>query len=285
MKKAKHYGALPLALLLIAAFAAGCTNNNNSTTNTGGNNGSGEPVKLVVGATPVPHADILEVVKGVLAEEGIELEIVEFQDYVIPNTALDAGELDANFFQHQPYLDSFNEERGMDLVALVGVHFEPLGLYPGRTATLEELQDGAIIAVPNDTTNEARALMLLESAGLITLAEGAGMSTTINDIVENPRNISFNELDAAMINKVLPDVDFAVINGNFAIDAGLDVATDALVLEDKNSLAAATYANIVVTRNGDDRPEILALAKAITGDAVKKYLEDTYNGGAVVPVF
>lgn len=241
--------------------------------------------KIVVGASITPHAEILEVAKGVLATKGYELEIKEYNDFVQPNLALDAGDLDANFFQHQTYLDQFNEERGLDLVSVAFVHYEPFGIYPGKTKTIEEIPDGGEIAVPNDRTNEARALLLLETQGLIKLTEGVGMEATVIDIVENPKNLEIHEIEAAQLARSVQDVDLAVINGNFAIQAGLNASKDAIVVEDKDSVAAETYGNVIAVRKGDeDREEIKALVEAVTSDEVKEYIESTYEG-AVVPKF
>ncbi len=247
---------------------------------------SEEPVAVIkVGASPVPHAEILEAIKPVLAEQGYELEIVEFTDYVQPNLALEDGSLDANYFQHVPYLDSFNAENGTNIVSLAAVHFEPLGIYPGQTASLDALVDGAQVAVPNDPTNEARALLLLEAQGLIKLTEGVGLDATVTDIAENPKNLKIVEIEAAQLPRSLPDVDIAVINGNYAIDAGLNAATDALTAENSASIAATTFANILAVRAGDEgREELKALAAALLSETSKKFIEDTYQG-AVVPVF
>lgn len=246
---------------------------------------SAELVKIVVGASPTPHAEILEAIKPVLAEQGYDLEIVEFTDYVQPNLALEDKSLDANYFQHVPYLDDFNAEHGTKIVSLAGIHFEPLGIYAGKTATLDALANGAQVAIPNDGSNEVRALLLLESAGLIKLKEGVGVKATIKDIVENPKDLKIVELEAAQIPRSLQDVDIAVINGNYAIEAGLNAATDALDREKADSLSATTYANIVAVREGDEkRPELVALAAALKSDTAKKFIEDTYKG-AVIPVF
>ena len=244
-----------------------------------------EPVVIKVGASPVPHAEILEAIKPVLAEQGYKLEIVEFTDYVQPNLALEDGSLDANYFQHVPYLDSFNAENGTNIVSLAAVHFEPLDIYPGKTASLDALADGAQVAVPNDPTNEERALLLLEAQGLIKLTEGVGLEATVTDIAENPKNLKIVEIEAAQLPRALPDVDIAVINGNYAIDAGLNAATDALAAEDPASIAATTFANILAVRAGDEgREELKALAAALLSETSKKFIEDTYKG-AVVPVF
>ncbi|MDF2614002.1 MAG: ABC-type metal ion transport system, periplasmic component/surface antigen [Clostridia bacterium] len=241
--------------------------------------------KIVVGASPTPHSEILAVAKEVLKEKGYELEIKEFTDYVQPNLTLENKELDANYFQHQPYLDDFNAKNKTNIVSAAAVHYEPLGFYPGKVKKLEELADGATIAVPNDTTNEARALLLLETIGLIKVNPDAGLNATINDITENPKNIKIQELEAAQIARSLADVDFAVINGNYAIQAGLNAATDALVKEEKESLAATTFANILAIRKGDEnREELKALIDALKSEEVKKFIEEKYQG-AVVPIF
>ena len=242
--------------------------------------------KITVGASPTPHAEILNgPVKEVLAEQGYELVVTEFTDYILPNTATEQGEVDANYFQHEPYLKSFNEENGTHLVPVCAVHYEPFGIYPGNVATLEEVSDGAKVAVPNDTTNEARALLLLQQEGLIKLADGAGITATAKDIVENPKNLQIKELEAANIPNALKDVDIACINGNYAQAAGLSVEKDALAVEATDSLAAETYANVLVVKDGNqDSEKIQALAKALKSDAVRDFINKTYEG-AVVPVF
>ncbi len=238
---------------------------------------------LKVGASPSPHAEILNFVKDQLAEQGIELEVVEFTDYVLPNKSLEAGEIDANYFQHQPYLEDFNAKEGASLVGAVKVHFEPFGIYPGKTASLDALQDGAEIAVPNDTTNEARALQLLEQQGLLKLKEGAGLEATVKDITENPRNLKITELPAEQLSRALSDVDFAIINGNYALSAGL--AGKALVTEGTDTQAREQFQNVLAVRSGDEnRPEIKALITALTSDETKTFLEQTYPG-VVIPVF
>ncbi len=235
-----------------------------------------------VGASPSPHAEILAVAKDVLADQGYTLEIVEFNDYIIPNTSVESGELDANYFQHIPYLNSFNEENGTHLVSVLNVHYEPLGIYAGKTASLDELQDGAVIAIPNDTTNEARALLLLEANGLITLREGAGLNATVLDIESNPHNYDIQELVAEQVPLALPDVDIAVINGNFALTNELG---EALVYESADSDAAETYINVLVVKEGNENlDKIQALVEALSSDEVREYIVDTF-GEAVVPVF
>ena len=245
---------------------------------------SGELVEIVVGASPAPHAEILAAAEPVLNEAGYTLKIVEYTDYVQPNLALEAGELDANYFQHGPYLEQFNEEQGTDLVSAGTIHYEPFGIYAGKTASLEELADGATVAVPNDTTNEARALLLLEAQGLLKLKEGAGLDATRNDIEENPKNLEILEVEAAQIPLSLQDVDIAVINGNYAIDAGLKVS-DALAVEASDSEAAVTYGNVVAVKNGDENSDkTKALVEALKSDTVKEFIDETY-AGAVVPMF
>ena len=244
----------------------------------------GELTKLIVGASPAPHAEILNAAKDILAEKGYELQVMEYVDYIQPNLALESGDLDANYFQHLPYLESFNEENGTDLVSAAAIHYEPFGIYAGRTASLDDLAEGAVVAVPNDTSNEARALLLLEAQGLIRLKEGADLTVTKNDIVENPKNLELYEVEAAQIPRVIEDVDIAVINGNYAIEAGFKVA-DALAVEDSESIAATTYGNVIAVRSGEENdPAVLALIEALTSDEIKKFMEDTYEG-AVVPLF
>jgi D-methionine transport system substrate-binding protein len=263
-----------LAALALAAAAGGALGS-----------AQAAPIVLKVGASPVPHAAILKSIVPVLKAQGIDLKIIEFTDYVQPNLALQNKELDANYFQHLPYLSDFNAKNGTSLVLGVNVHFEPIGLYPGRTKSLAALKKGATVAVPNDTTNEARALLLLESAGIIKVDHSVGLKATAKDITDNPKGIKVKELEAAQVARALPDVDLAVINGNYAIDAGLNAAKDALKAEDKDSLAAKTYANLLALRKGDEnRPEILALEKALTSETVRKFILDTYKG-AVLPVF
>ena len=239
---------------------------------------------LKVGATPAPHAEILEVVKEILAQQGITLDIVVFNDYIQPNTAVEDGSLDANYFQHITYMNEFNASDGTHLVSDAEIHYEPFGLYAGKTASLDALADGAQIAVPNDTTNEARALLLLQQEGLITLKEGAGITATKADIAENPKNLDIVELEASQLPVRLADVDMAVINGNYAIDAGLKVA-DALAVEAADGEAATAYVNVLTVKEGrESDPAIQALVEALQSQEVKDYIETTYEG-AVVPVF
>ena len=287
--------ALTLALVLCLGLAA-CgggtstdTDTNADTSSDADTNGdataNGETITLTVGATPNPHAEILAQVKDDLAAEGIDLVVKEYSDYVVPNTAVEEGDLDANYFQHTPYMEKFNEENGTHLVSVGKIHYEPMGIYPGLTKTLEELKDGATIAVPNDTTNEARALQLLAAQGLIELKEDAGLNATPNDITSNPKNLQFKELEAAMLPQTASEVDLSVINSNFAMEGGMNPATDSLASEDADSEAAQTFANIVAVKEGHENdPAIQALVKALQSDKVKEYIEKTYSG-AVVAVF
>ncbi|WP_186423056.1 MetQ/NlpA family ABC transporter substrate-binding protein [Lacrimispora celerecrescens] len=245
---------------------------------------TGQLEKIIVGATPAPHAEILNAAKDILKEKGYELVVKEYTDYVQPNMALESGDLDANYFQHKPYLDQFNEQKGTDLVSAAAIHYEPFGIYAGKTDAIDKLPDGAQIAVPNDVSNEARALLLLADQGLIGLKEGVELDATKNDIVKNDKNFKIVEVEAAQLPRSLGDVDVAVINGNYAIEAGLKVS-DALAVEDAKSVAATLYSNIIAVRAGEESSEkTKALVEALTSDTVKKFIEDTYEG-AVVPSF
>lgn len=239
---------------------------------------------IKVGATPAPHAEILEVVKEVLAKENIELEIVEFTDYIQPNEAVESGDLDANYFQHITYMNDFNAENGTHLASVAEIHYEPFGIYAGKTASLDALADGATVGIPNDPTNGGRALLLLQEQGLITLPEDAGLTPTVLDIVDNPKNLKIEELEAAQLPRSLDSLDVAVINGNYAIQAGLKVA-DVLALESSEGTAGTAYVNVLTVKEGNENNEnIQALVKALQSDEVKTYINDTY-AGAVVPVF
>lgn len=288
-KTFKKATSLLLLAGLTTTFAVGCGNNNNQQQAPADNGQqTDQPAaldKITVGASPSPHAEILAAAKDALAEKGYELEIVEFTDYVQPNTNLEDGSIDANYFQHLPYLESFNVDNDTHIVSAGAIHYEPMGIFPGKTASLEELADGAIVAVPNDTTNEARALLLLEANGLITVDPEAGLNATKYDIIDNPKNLVIEEMEAAQITSILPDVDLAVINGNYAIPAGLNVASDSLALEDKDSEAAQTYGNIVAVREGEEGSDkTKALVEALQSDAVKTFINEKYEG-AVVPIF
>lgn len=236
---------------------------------------------LKIGASPQPHAAILENIKQDLADKGIELEIQQFSDYVVPNTAVEDGDLDANFFQHVPYMDEFNKQQGTHLVSVGSVHLEPMGLYSKKIKDLKELKEGATISIPNDPTNGGRALLLLEKNGIVKLKDGAGLAATDKDIVENPMNLKITLLDAAQLPRTLEDVDASVINTNFALEADLNPLNDALVIEDKDS----PYANIVAVKEGNEKDErVVALMEALNSEKTKKFIEDEYKG-AIVPAF
>ena len=242
--------------------------------------GNGETIK--VAATPIPHAEILEKAADILDQYGYKLDIVEFEDYVQPNLVVESGEFDANYFQHVPYLDSFNEEQGTHLVVAGEIHYEPFGIYPGTKSSLADIAEGDSIAVPNDTTNEARALLLLQDNGLITLKDGVGLTATVNDIVENPNNLEFVELEAAQVARVVNEVAYVVLNGNYALEAGYSVGKDAIAYEKSDSVAAKTYVNIVsVLEGNENNDKIKALVTVLRSDDIKKFIEDTYDGAVI----
>ena len=271
--------ALSLSLSLTACGGDGGANTTDDDTSSDAD--AAETVTLTVAASPTPHAEILKQCVPILKEQGIDLVVNEYSDYVIPNTAVEDGDEDANYFQHIPYLDDFNATRGTHLVNVAAVHIEPMGVYAGKTASLEELADGATIAVPSDATNEGRALLLLETQGLSKLADSTNLSSTPHDIVENPKNLEFVEMEAAQIPSSLADVDLAVINSNYALGAGLNPTEDALVLESADS----PYVNVLVVKEGNEEaPAVLALIEALHSDTIRTYIEETY-GGAVIPAF
>ena len=239
---------------------------------------------IKVAASPVPHADILKVAGDILAKADITLDVVEYTEYVQPNLVTESGEVDANYFQHGPYLEDFNKKNNTHLVSVAAIHYEPLGLYPGKTKSLDALADGATVAVPNDATNEARALQLLAAQGLIELKEDAGLNATPNDITSNPKNLEFTELDAAMIPNTIEEFDLNVINSNYALQAGLNPAEDALASEDAASDAAQTYANIVAVKAGHENdPAIVALVDALHSEEIQEFINTTY-AGSVLPI-
>ncbi len=242
-----------------------------------------EPIKIKIGVSPVPHGDIIKFIKENLAEAaGLDIEIVEFTDYVQPNLALADGELDANYFQHVPYLNDFNTEHNLELVPVVAVHIEPLGIYSKTISSLDEISDDAVVAIPNDATNAGRALNLLAANGLITLKEGVGYSATVNDIVENPKNLQITELEAAQLVRSLDDTTISIINGNYALEGGLTPSTDALALESGEN---NPYANVLVVNAGHENDEgILILKELLTSDEVKQFIEEKYTG-SVIPAF
>lgn len=251
-------------------------------TNTGSQDSKNDKV-IKIGVTPKPHEEIVNVAKPLLEKEGYTVEITEFNDYVQPNTAVSEGSLDANFFQHAPYLKEQNESKGFKLVSVGAIHLEPMGLYSNKIKKLDELKDGATIAVPNDASNEARALKLLAGKGIIKVKDGE--LVTPKDITENPKNLKFTELEAAAVPRAIDDVDAAVINGNYAIEAKFNPTKDAIIIEDKDSEAAKPYANILVVKEGNEKQEkIQALYKALTSPEVKAFIEKEYNG-SVIPVF
>ena len=269
-----------LITTLLAGVLTGCGNTQSTSDN---KTADSSQVTLKVGASLTPHSEILEQAKPILAKQGVNLEIIKIEDTVTPNTGLVEKSLDANFFQHQPYLDDFNKENKTDLVSAGSVHYEPFGIYAGKVRDLSALPDGATVAVPNNVTNEARALLLLEQEGLLKLKEGVDIKATVNDIVENKKHIKFKEIAPEQLVRALPDVDVAVINGNYAIEGGLHVK-DALAVESDQSVAAKTYANIIAVRKEDkDSDAIKKLVAVLQSDEIKKYINDTYDG-AVVPI-
>ena len=265
-----------LAVVLTGAFVvsalAGC-----------GKSTSADDKVIKVAASATPHAEILEQAKPLLEAKGYDLQVTVFDDYVQPNEVVESGDFDANYFQHIPYLESFNEEKGTHLVNAGGIHYEPFGIYPGTKASLDELADGDSIAVPNDTTNEARALLLLQDNGIITLKEGAGLTATKNDIVENPYNVDIVELEAAQVPRVKDEVAFMVLNGNYVLEAGFSVAKDAIAYEKADSEAAKTYVNVIAVKEGNENSDkIKALVEVLTSQEIKDYINNTYDG-AVIP--
>lgn len=274
----KKIGYLLIIGLLVIALLAGCTQTETPTETSVEDN---EVALLKVGASPVPHAEILEFVAPILQEEGIQLEIIEFTDYTTPNLALAEASIDANFFQHVPYMETFAENNNIELASVTKVHVEPLGLYSKKIKDIEELQEGATISIPNDPTNGGRALLLLEYYGLIELDENASLTATENDIVANPKNLKFVSLEAPQLPRSLDDVDASVINTNYALEAGFNPVKDSLIIEDANS----PYANVLTVRPEDlENDKILALAKVLNSSAVKEFIETKYQG-AIVPAF
>ena len=293
--------AVSAAVLTTAGLFAGCAGKTAATTNSGAANAESEEVvveetdtdvedvtvenkgTITVAASPTPHAEILAEAAKILEKEGWTLKVTEFEDYVQPNLVVDSGEIDANYFQHVPYLDNFNEENGTHIVSIAGVHYEPFGIYPGTKASLDDIAKGDTIAVPNDTTNEARALLLLQDNGIIKLKDGAGLTATVLDIVDNPYDVKIQELEAAQVSRVKDEVAFVVLNGNYALEAGFSVAKDSIAYEKSDSDAAKTYVNILAVKEGNENNEGLqALADVLKSDEIKTFIENTYDG-AVVP--
>lgn len=270
---------------VLAAALTGCGGSDKGR-DSGSDSGSGsedsgsKSVKVAASATP--HAEILEEAKGLLEAEGYELEVTVFNDYVQPNEVVESGDFDANYFQHIPYLESFNEEKGTHLVNAGGIHYEPFGIYPGTKKSLDELEEGDAIAVPNDTTNEARALLLLQDNGVITLKEGAGLNATVNDIEENVKNVEIVELEAAQVSRVVDEVAFVVLNGNYALEGGYSVKSDAIAYEKSDSEAAKTYVNVIAVKEGNEENEgIQALVKVLKSDDIKKFIDEKYDGAVI----
>ena len=262
-----------LVLVLCLGMLAGCGSK------------KAEDKTITVAASPTPHAEILKVAAEVLAKDGWTLKVTEYADYVVPNNVVEDGECDANYFQHQPYLDPFNKENGTHLGSIAAIHYEPFGIYPGTKSSIADLADGDKIAIPNDGSNRARALLLLEAQGIIKLAEGVGMDATVLDITEKSVDVSIVEMEAAQIAGVRDSVALAVINGNYALLAGLNAGTDAIAVEDAESISAQTYANILVVKEGNEETEKTeALKQALLSDEVKDFINETYSG-AVVPIF
>lgn len=274
--------AFVLAGVLALGVLAGCgSKNDDAKKEEGGSTSDDKVIKVAASATP--HAEILEQAKAVLEEKGYELDVTVFDDYVMPNEVVESEEFDANYFQHIPYLESFNEEKGTHLAIAGKIHYEPFGIYPGTKKSLDELAEGDTIAVPNDTTNEARALLLLQDNGVITLKEDAGLNATVNDIVENPKNVQIQELEAAQVPRVVDEVAFVVLNGNYALEAGYTVSKDAIAYEKSDSEAAKTYVNVIAVKEGNEEAEkIQALVEVLKSDEITKWIEENYEG-AVIP--
>ena len=274
----KKIAGVGFATMMIAGMFTGC----GSSSSASDTSSSSDDKTITVAASSTPHAEILEVAKDILAEEGYDLQVTVFDDYVQPNEVVESGEFDANYFQHIPYLESFNEEHGTHLVNAGGIHYEPFGIYPGTKSSLDDVAEGDVIAIPNDTTNEARALLLLQDNGLLTLADGVGLEATVNDITENPYNLEFQELEAAQVARVVDEVAYVVLNGNYALEAGYSVANDAIAYEASDSLAADTYVNVIAVYEGNEESEkIQALVAALRSEEVQQFIADTYDGAVV----
>ncbi len=270
---------------VLAVALTGCGGSDkggDSGSDSGSGSGDSGSKSVKVAASATPHAEILEEAKGLLEAEGYELEVTVFNDYVQPNEVVESGDFDANYFQHIPYLESFNEEKGTHLVNAGGIHYEPFGIYPGTKKSLDELAEGDTIAVPNDTTNEARALLLLQDNGVITLKEGAGLNATVNDIEENVKNVEIVELEAAQVSRVVDEVAFVVLNGNYALEAGYSVKSDAIAYEQSDSEAAKTYVNVIAVKEGNEENEaVQALVNVLKSDDIKKFIDEKYDGAVI----
>ena len=283
MKKKWIAGLLGTVLALGVLTGCGSDTAAGAGADTAGENGAQTKGTITITASSTPHAEILEEAKKILSEQGFELSITVFDDYVQPNLVVDSGDFDANYFQHIPYLDSFNAEHGTHLVNAGGIHYEPFGIYPGTKTDLSALEAGDVIAVPNDTTNEARALLLLQDNGIITLKDGVGLEATVNDITDNPKDITIQELEAAQVSRVKTELAFVVLNGNYALEAGFSVGNDAVAYEKSDSEAAKTYVNVIAVKEGNEGNEgIQALVDVLKSDEIRQFINDTYDG-AVIP--
>ena len=270
--------ALALAGVLVVGALTGCGSSKSESSDK-----KTDDKKITVAASATPHAEILEEAKTLLKDKGYELEVKVFDDYVQPNNVVESGEFDANYFQHVPYLEQFNEEKGTHLVVAGKIHYEPFGIYPGTKKDLKDIAKGDKIAVPNDTTNEARALLLLQDNGIIKLKEGAGIKATVNDIEENPNNIEIVELEAAQVPRVVNEVAYVVLNGNYALEANYTVKKDALAYEKSDSEAAKTYVNIIAVKEGNENSKkIKALVDVLKSDSIKKFINEKYDGAVIV---
>lgn len=270
--------ALALAGVLVVGALTGCGSSKSESSEK-----KTDDKKITVAASATPHAEILEEAKTLLKDKGYELEVKVFDDYVQPNNVVESGEFDANYFQHVPYLEQFNEEKGTHLVVAGKIHYEPFGIYPGTKKDLKDIAKGDKIAVPNDTTNEARALLLLQDNGIIKLKDGAGIKATVNDIEENPNNIEIVELEAAQVPRVVNEVAYVVLNGNYALEANYTVKKDALAYEKSDSEVAKTYVNVIAVKEGNENSEkIKALVDVLKSDSIKKFINEKYDGAVIV---
>lgn len=274
--------SLALATILTAGLVTGC-GSSASSSNQSSSQDNTQKKTITVAASQTPHSEILAEAAKILEKQGYELKVTVFDDYVQPNNVVESGEFDANYMEHVPYMEQFNKENGTHIVNAGGIHYEPFGIYPGTKKKLDDLAEGDTIAIPNDTTNEARALLLLQDNGLLTLKDGAGLTATINDIKENPKKLKFQELEAAQVAKVKDEVAFVVLNGNYALEAGYSVSKDSIAYEKADSEAAKTYVNIIGVKEGNENSDgIKALIKVLKSDDIKKFINDKYDG-AVIP--
>ena len=274
--------SLALATILTAGLVTGCGSSTSSSDQSSSQDNT-QKKTITVAASQTPHSEILAEAAKILEKQGYGLKVTVFDDYVQPNNVVESGEFDANYMEHVPYMEQFNKENGTHIVNAGGIHYEPFGIYPGTKKKLDDLAEGDTIAIPNDTTNEARALLLLQDNGLLTLKDGAGLTATINDIKENPKKLKFQELEAAQVAKVKDEVAFVVLNGNYALEAGYSVSKDSIAYEKADSEAAKTYVNIIGVKEGNENSDgIKALVKVLKSDDIKKFINDKYDG-AVIP--